>query len=158
MNLRPSGYEPDELPDCSTPRLRLLSNQTAYFLISTTATNRLTATSLPLQDNLFNQRRHKLWHICPDLATRHTPKPTELWSAFKQILSKLQAQRRANAVLTQPRKLRKTFYFFRVFTALVSLEAAVRVSAFTERCSSAAMKSLMAGYAMFRQRLPEKMP
>ena len=21
MNLRPSGYEPDELPDCSTPRL-----------------------------------------------------------------------------------------------------------------------------------------
>ena len=20
MNLRPSGYEPDELPDCSTPR------------------------------------------------------------------------------------------------------------------------------------------
>ena len=24
LNLRPSGYEPDELPDCSTPRLRLL--------------------------------------------------------------------------------------------------------------------------------------
>ncbi|CAB1369833.1 protein of unknown function [Denitratisoma oestradiolicum] len=23
MNLRPSGYEPDELPDCSTPRLKL---------------------------------------------------------------------------------------------------------------------------------------
>ncbi len=22
MNLRPSGYEPDELPDCSTPRRR----------------------------------------------------------------------------------------------------------------------------------------
>ncbi len=22
MNLRPSGYEPDELPDCSTPRNR----------------------------------------------------------------------------------------------------------------------------------------
>ena len=22
MNLRPSGYEPDELPDCSTPRQR----------------------------------------------------------------------------------------------------------------------------------------
>ncbi len=22
MNLRPSGYEPDELPDCSTPQLR----------------------------------------------------------------------------------------------------------------------------------------
>ena len=21
MNLRPSGYEPDELPDCSTPHL-----------------------------------------------------------------------------------------------------------------------------------------
>ena len=22
MNLRPSGYEPDELPDCSTPHLK----------------------------------------------------------------------------------------------------------------------------------------
>ncbi len=24
LNLRPSGYEPDELPDCSIPRLKLL--------------------------------------------------------------------------------------------------------------------------------------
>ncbi len=24
MNLRPSGYEPDELPDCSIPRLKVL--------------------------------------------------------------------------------------------------------------------------------------
>ena len=24
LNLRPSGYEPDELPDCSTPRSTLL--------------------------------------------------------------------------------------------------------------------------------------
>ena len=24
MNLRPSGYEPDELPDCSTPHLKLV--------------------------------------------------------------------------------------------------------------------------------------
>ena len=23
LNLRPSGYEPDELPDCSTPRLKI---------------------------------------------------------------------------------------------------------------------------------------
>ncbi len=23
LSLRPSGYEPDELPDCSTPRLNL---------------------------------------------------------------------------------------------------------------------------------------
>ena len=28
LNLRPSGYEPDELPDCSTPR-RLKSYFTA---------------------------------------------------------------------------------------------------------------------------------
>ena len=27
MNLRPSGYEPDELPDCSTPRRRESSIQ-----------------------------------------------------------------------------------------------------------------------------------
>ena len=25
LNLRPSGYEPDELPDCSTPRLKVSS-------------------------------------------------------------------------------------------------------------------------------------
>jgi hypothetical protein len=24
LNLRPSGYEPDELPDCSTPRLKII--------------------------------------------------------------------------------------------------------------------------------------
>ena len=29
MNLRPSGYEPDELPDCSTPR-RSLGNEGLY--------------------------------------------------------------------------------------------------------------------------------
>ncbi len=26
LNLRPSGYEPDELPDCSTPRQETRSN------------------------------------------------------------------------------------------------------------------------------------
>jgi hypothetical protein len=25
LNLRPSGYEPDELPDCSTPRQRTIT-------------------------------------------------------------------------------------------------------------------------------------
>jgi len=25
LNLGPSGYEPDELPDCSTPRLEFLT-------------------------------------------------------------------------------------------------------------------------------------
>src|SRR5450830_14050 len=29
LNLRPSGYEPDELPDCSTPRLK---NETIHDL------------------------------------------------------------------------------------------------------------------------------
>ena len=29
MNLRPSGYEPDELPDCSTPRRVKLEYNTA---------------------------------------------------------------------------------------------------------------------------------
>ena len=32
MNLRPSGYEPDELPDCSTPRQCLLSGRPAGHL------------------------------------------------------------------------------------------------------------------------------
>ena len=31
LNLRPSGYEPDELPDCSTPRAELY---TLGFLIA----------------------------------------------------------------------------------------------------------------------------
>ncbi len=30
LNLRPSGYEPDELPDCSTPRQRM-KGQTKVF-------------------------------------------------------------------------------------------------------------------------------
>ncbi len=47
LNLRPSGYEPDELPDCSTPRLRLLP---------------LKHPVSQLKDNVFNQRRQKLWH------------------------------------------------------------------------------------------------
>ena len=33
MNLRPSGYEPDELPDCSTPqqRARILWARSAHY-------------------------------------------------------------------------------------------------------------------------------
>ena len=30
MNLRPSGYEPDELPDCSTPHQLVVSDETAW--------------------------------------------------------------------------------------------------------------------------------
>ena len=30
LNQRPSGYEPDELPDCSTPRYKLLCSHSAY--------------------------------------------------------------------------------------------------------------------------------
>ena len=31
MNLRPSGYEPDELPDCSTPHRK---NRPLYLVLS----------------------------------------------------------------------------------------------------------------------------
>ena len=31
LNLRPSGYEPDELPGCSTPRTRLLQRSSCIF-------------------------------------------------------------------------------------------------------------------------------
>jgi hypothetical protein len=35
LNLRPSGYEPDELPGCSTPRQECLSlSPVAYFVFS----------------------------------------------------------------------------------------------------------------------------
>jgi hypothetical protein len=38
LNLRPSGYEPDELPDCSIPRLKLyLSSKLLFFLCSSAA-------------------------------------------------------------------------------------------------------------------------
>ena len=35
LNLRPSGYEPDELPDCSTPRLKRANDtwQVAYIQV-----------------------------------------------------------------------------------------------------------------------------
>ena len=33
MNLRPSGYEPDELPDCSIPRCSYYSICTVYYFI-----------------------------------------------------------------------------------------------------------------------------
>ncbi len=34
LNLRPSGYEPDELPDCSTPRYISLLRSSAFMLLS----------------------------------------------------------------------------------------------------------------------------
>ena len=37
LNLRPSGYEPDELPDCSTPRRRRDSNTGPVFVKSGSA-------------------------------------------------------------------------------------------------------------------------
>jgi hypothetical protein len=33
LNLRPSGYEPDELPDCSTPRQRMNAQLKGFVLI-----------------------------------------------------------------------------------------------------------------------------
>ena len=35
MNLRPSGYEPDELPNCSTPRYKVFFSRTLYVLYYT---------------------------------------------------------------------------------------------------------------------------
>jgi hypothetical protein len=40
LNLRPSGYEPDELPDCSTPRRSELLSLTRY---QEPSTNKLSA-------------------------------------------------------------------------------------------------------------------
>ena len=45
MNLRPSGYEPDELPDCSTPR------------------------------QVVSGKRVVMWGCWPDLATTRSPTP-----------------------------------------------------------------------------------
>ena len=30
LNLRPSGYEPDELPDCSTPRYKFMAEEVGF--------------------------------------------------------------------------------------------------------------------------------
>lgn len=35
LNHRPSGYEPDELPDCSTPRYSALLTKSALLLYTT---------------------------------------------------------------------------------------------------------------------------
>ena len=43
LNLRPSGYEPDELPDCSTPRLknRIIQGISVYCKSNRMAFNQL---------------------------------------------------------------------------------------------------------------------
>ena len=37
LNLRPSGYEPDELPDCSTPQCKRLREQVLYLAALSTS-------------------------------------------------------------------------------------------------------------------------
>ena len=41
MNPRPSGYEPDELPDCSTPRQQTCAFAQTLILISISANDKL---------------------------------------------------------------------------------------------------------------------
>ena len=33
LNLRPSGYEPDELPCCSTPRLKKINYTDKFYIV-----------------------------------------------------------------------------------------------------------------------------
>ena len=52
LNLRPSGYEPDELPDCSTPRwvrTTLAASQRVFYLASASGTTTDTIKSWPTQ-------------------------------------------------------------------------------------------------------------
>ena len=62
LNLRPSGYEPDELPDCSTPRYVPVVWRLAYYM--PVATN----CQYPFSKNLFGLHRLKsppFFHVRP---------------------------------------------------------------------------------------------
>jgi hypothetical protein len=51
LNLRPSGYEPDELPDCSTPR------QIVYLTAQTSHRSQLTRVNLNQRSSQFQSTR-----------------------------------------------------------------------------------------------------
>ena len=56
MNLRPSGYEPDELPDCSIPRQLFVDLKKAYQLVEV-GTQSLTPRAIALIELAANGKR-----------------------------------------------------------------------------------------------------
>ena len=70
MNLRPSGYEPDELPDCSTPRQfnqQMNRKNFSFFPVAANAAPRLLST--PRQWLSYN----RLTGVCQRLIKSQKP-------------------------------------------------------------------------------------
>ena len=62
MNLRPSGYEPDELPDCSTPRYEIIMSLRDKPMIGTRTDNLLITNQLLCQlSHIGKSRFEPFW-------------------------------------------------------------------------------------------------
>ncbi|MEN3366544.1 MAG: hypothetical protein V7606_3818 [Burkholderiales bacterium] len=78
LNLRPSGYEPDELPDCSTPRLK---NWSIYGIHRQRKCNRPVTRSDTLPICVFhhtNSAQPKHAHSTRRAITSMVPAPYEI--------------------------------------------------------------------------------
>ena len=88
MNLRPSGYEPDELPDCSTPHLRVHD-------LKHTFGRRLRAAGVPLET-----RKVLLGHRNGDITSHYSaPVIAELLAGCEPGL---RSESRQNPVTDDP--------------------------------------------------------
>ena len=64
MNLRPSGYEPDELPGCSTPRHALLKNCEAKRPGNVLLSHTLRCSTISATELHVRVRNGIGWYIC----------------------------------------------------------------------------------------------
>jgi hypothetical protein len=90
LNLRPSGYEPDELPDCSTPRLIVFSaSQTALCALCIAPAFR-SSRSCSEEAELctsFYKRATAQTQKTPQTCTKNQQTPPKNQSTHDQLLS-----------------------------------------------------------------------
>ena len=165
MNLRPSGYEPDELPDCSTPRLR-----------SSLHHHSLCFTALPLRRfvcravcSAKKEIMSELFYPCNPTHPKTPQSPlffAHLLSIQRPLFKQLHPLTRSN---TQPVEIIENYFYGEGFYLLLRFAAAfgvafgavfgaVLAAAGLESARSPAMNSRIDGQTTLRQRLPEKMP
>ena len=161
MNLRPSGYEPDELPDCSTPRLR-----------SSLHHHSLCVTALPPRRfvcravcSAKKEIMSELFYPCNPTHPKKPQSPlffAHLLSIQRPIFKQLHTLTRSN---TQPVEIIENYFYSEGFYLLLRFAAAfgaafgaVLAAAGCESARSAAMNSRIDGQTTLRQRLPEKIP
>ena len=161
MNLRPSGYEPDELPDCSTPRLRSSLHHDLLFY-----------TALPLRRFVCRavclakkEIMSELFYPCNPNNPKMPYSPlffAHLLSIQRPLFKQLLPLTRTN---TQPVEIIENYFYSEGFYLLLRFAAAfgaafgaVLAAAGCESARSPAMNSRIDGQTTLRQRLPEKIP